>query len=213
MRFHLCLLFYQVYCTISSADNDVFIVSSIEGEQARLPCDIHSRKNDSVYLVLWYRKDSGTPIYSYDSRPGGGLQDRSLWSEPKAFGSRAYYHINSNPSMLAVSDLKGVDSGTYTCRVDYTQSPTVYHHVRLDVTVPPVTLMIIGDRGREITDNNPIGPFKEGDPFTVLCVATGGKSFKIIIKIYIGVMGRGLSSFNPPFCAISCQNNHLFCNN
>ena len=38
-------------------------VESIEGGEAHLPCDISSRHNDSVYLVLWYRKDSGTPIY------------------------------------------------------------------------------------------------------------------------------------------------------
>ena len=36
--------------------------------QADLPCDITSgaathSAGDSVYLVLWYRKDSGTPIY------------------------------------------------------------------------------------------------------------------------------------------------------
>ena len=25
------------------------------------------------------------------------------------------------------------DAGTYTCRVDFRQSPTVYHHVKLDI--------------------------------------------------------------------------------
>ena len=42
-------------------------VARVEGGQADLPCDISSGPSarDSVYLVLWYRKDSGTPIYRY----------------------------------------------------------------------------------------------------------------------------------------------------
>jgi hypothetical protein len=35
--------------------------------------------------------------------------------------------------------------------------------------------MIIGDRGRQIPNGDTVGPFKEDDPFTVLCVATGGE--------------------------------------
>jgi hypothetical protein len=38
-------------------------VTSMEGGSADLPCDIAAKENDSVYLVLWYRQDSGTPIY------------------------------------------------------------------------------------------------------------------------------------------------------
>ena len=42
-------------------------VARVEGGQADLPCDISSGPSarDSVYLVLWYRKDSGTPIYRF----------------------------------------------------------------------------------------------------------------------------------------------------
>ena len=36
--------------------------------------------------------------------------------------------------------------------------------------------MIIGDRGRQIPNGDTVGPFKEDDPFTVLCVATGGET-------------------------------------
>ena len=39
--------------------------------------------------------------------------------------------------------------------------------------------MIIGDRGRQVANGDTIGPFKEDDPFTVLCVATGGNSMEI----------------------------------
>ena len=42
---------------------NIQVVESIVDGEVFLPCDISSRQNDSVYLVLWYRKDSGTPIY------------------------------------------------------------------------------------------------------------------------------------------------------
>ena len=39
------------------------------GGEARLPCPLTpAQPGDSVYLVLWYKKDDKTPIYSYDSR-------------------------------------------------------------------------------------------------------------------------------------------------
>ena len=45
--------------------NPPYTVATVEGGQAELPCDIASGPGDrdNVYLVLWYRKDSGTPIY------------------------------------------------------------------------------------------------------------------------------------------------------
>ena len=41
-------------------------VVTVEGGRADLPCDIEAKsQDDSVYLVLWYRKNSGTPIYRF----------------------------------------------------------------------------------------------------------------------------------------------------
>ena len=61
-----------------------------------MPCDlVPSQPGDSVYLVLWYRKDGKTPIYSYDSRAG----TPDLWSEPSVFGDRArFLDYSSQPS-------------------------------------------------------------------------------------------------------------------
>ena len=45
-------------------DDEHRVVMTVEGGIAELPCDIRAPSvGDSVYLVLWYRKDSGTPIY------------------------------------------------------------------------------------------------------------------------------------------------------
>ena len=39
------------------------------GGIAELPCSLEDKEDgDSVYLVLWYRREDRTPIYSYDSR-------------------------------------------------------------------------------------------------------------------------------------------------
>ncbi|CAB4064681.1 unnamed protein product [Lepeophtheirus salmonis] len=115
-------------------------VTTVEGGRVDLPCDITTPAiGDSVYLVLWYRKDSGTPIYSYDSRQTTEkiIQDvperPDLWSEPSAFGDRAHFRVSSNPATLSVTDVHRLDAGTYTCRVDFRQSPTIYHHITLDI--------------------------------------------------------------------------------
>ena len=73
--------------------------------------------------------------FSYDSREMTDLQpDRpDLWSEPSAFGDRAHFRVSSRPAVLSVTGVQRFDAGTYTCRVDFRQSPTVYHHVKLDV--------------------------------------------------------------------------------
>ena len=50
----------------NSSTNGEATVVTVEGGRADLPCDIEAKsQDDSVYLVLWYRKNSGTPIYRF----------------------------------------------------------------------------------------------------------------------------------------------------
>ena len=42
--------------------------------------------------------------------------------------------------------------------------------------VPPSIPRIVDDRGKQVSSLKPVGPFKEGDPLTIHCVATGGKN-------------------------------------
>ena len=90
---------------------------------------------------------------SYDSRlrseseaaasaGGGGARPSSsslsssrpdLWSEPTAFGDRAHFRASASPAVLSVTGVQRFDAGTFMCRVDFRQSPTVYHTVELDV--------------------------------------------------------------------------------
>jgi len=60
------MMFYnELHLLYNKCYMDVIVVRSVEGGAVELPCDIASSNNDSVYLVLWYRKESGTPIYRY----------------------------------------------------------------------------------------------------------------------------------------------------
>lgn len=60
-------------------------------------------------------------------------ESADLWSEPTAFGDRAHFRVTQRPAVLSVDTVRRFDAGTYTCRVDFRQSPTIYHHVTLDV--------------------------------------------------------------------------------
>ena len=76
-----------------------------------------------------------------------------LWSEPSAFGDRAHFRVSTRPAVLSVTGVQRFDAGTYTCRVDFRQSPTVYHHVKLDVIgkqkESPFTLHLNGKKFSE----------------------------------------------------------------
>ena len=45
----------------------------------------------------------------------------------------------------------------------------------ISTSVPPSTPRILGDRGKQLSNSLPVGPFKEGDPLTIQCVAVGGE--------------------------------------
>lgn len=37
----------------------------VQGDPVYMPCDISTQEdNDAVVIVLWYREDLGTPIYT-----------------------------------------------------------------------------------------------------------------------------------------------------
>ncbi|KAL1122874.1 hypothetical protein AAG570_003200 [Ranatra chinensis] len=52
-------------------------VEAVAGDPVYLPCDISTKPDahgqpDAVLLVLWYREDLGTPIYSLNSTADDG---------------------------------------------------------------------------------------------------------------------------------------------
>ena len=72
-------------------------------------------------------------VYHSNSIVSKPVSAADLWSDKEAFGDRAHFRVSTRPAVLKVTGVQRFDAGTYTCRVDFRQAPTVYHHVTLDV--------------------------------------------------------------------------------
>ena len=72
-------------------------------------------------------------VYHPNTIPSKPPSPADLWSDKEAFGDRAHFRVSTFPAVLKVTGVQRFDAGTYTCRVDFRQAPTVYHHVTLDV--------------------------------------------------------------------------------
>ncbi|GJQ76655.1 hypothetical protein Trydic_g15514 [Trypoxylus dichotomus] len=108
-------------------------IEVVAGEAVYLPCDISTQTpNDQVALVLWYREDLGTPIYSVDGRDRDfNLAER--WSDENVFSNRAYFMPEKQPAELGVDHIRETDQGVYRCRVDFRIGQTRNSKVNLTV--------------------------------------------------------------------------------
>ncbi|XP_038221199.1 B-cell receptor CD22-like [Zerene cesonia] len=148
-------------------------VEAVVGRTASLPCDIEPDSHeDRVYMVLWFRHAGGKPLYSFDVR-GRSFNKALHWSDPLAFGKRAYFVTMSRPSCLTVDSVQLDDEGIYRCRVDFKNSPTRNFQIRLNVIVPPHQLLLYDEAGRDLA--GVVGPLEEGGNFTLLCELRGGR--------------------------------------
>ncbi|XP_063896922.1 neural cell adhesion molecule 1 [Helicoverpa armigera] len=148
-------------------------VEAVVGRTASLPCDIEPDSNeDRVYMVLWFRHSGGKPLYSFDVR-GRSFNKALHWSDPLAFGRRAYFVTMSRPSALTVDAVQLDDEGVYRCRVDFKNSPTRNFQIKLNVVVPPHQLLLYDEAGRDVA--GVVGPLEEGGNFTLLCELRGGR--------------------------------------
>ncbi|OAD58330.1 hypothetical protein WN48_11292 [Eufriesea mexicana] len=107
-------------------------IQGVAGQRATLPCNIQPREpNDAVSMVLWFKEDSGEPLYSYDAR-NRQFGKAKLWSASHFWGDRATFRA-SPPAQLTIRDLKESDQGVYRCRVDFRNSPT--RNLKVNFTV------------------------------------------------------------------------------
>lgn len=105
---------------------------AVSGGRMTLPCDITSTMDDDeVYLVLWYKDEIATPIYSLDARRGRLGQARHATSEELT--GRANFTSVDHPAVLQVDRVTLDDEGIYRCRVDFKKART--RHSALLVTV------------------------------------------------------------------------------
>ncbi|XP_071527602.1 neural cell adhesion molecule 1-like isoform X2 [Panulirus ornatus] len=144
-------------------------VGGVAGTAAHLPCvAAHSRPADPPILVVWYKDGARRPFYILDLREGEGreemvdpsLRDR-LRSDPS--GSR-----------LTLDPARGPDTGTYKCRVDFNDSPTLSAIVTLTIYVVPSRLVVL-DANSHPVHGGVLRSLMEGDTLTLYCIASGGR--------------------------------------
>ncbi|XP_022245915.1 butyrophilin subfamily 1 member A1-like [Limulus polyphemus] len=144
---------------------------SVVGDRVVLPCNITPpSSDDSVALVLWYKGNSGNPIYTVDAR-NEPVQEGKHFSTA-ILGSRAKFNISPKSSFLLIQQIKADDSGEYRCRVDFRRGRTQNRKLKVNVIVPPQELYVkTGDKQFQDTV---LGPINEGDSLNLTCEAIGG---------------------------------------
>nr|XP_012222068.1 PREDICTED: hemicentin-1-like isoform X2 [Linepithema humile] len=147
-------------------------IQGVAGQRAILPCNIQPREsNDAVSMVLWFKEDSGEPLYSYDAR-SRQFGKAKLWSAQNFWGHRASFRANP-PAQLTVQDLRESDEGVYRCRVDFRNSPTRNFKVNLTVIVPPAKPIIYDAKRRDMSKL--LEAYPEGADLFLVCEVHGGK--------------------------------------
>ncbi|CAG2107347.1 unnamed protein product [Medioppia subpectinata] len=147
-------------------------VIGVTGGKVALPCNITPPTyDDAVSLILWYKDESTTPIYSLDARKGNLDQARHA-SEDNLI-SRSYMNTIQRPAHLMLELLSTEDAGEYRCRVDFRKARTRNSVIFLEIIVPPEKPVIMDGNG----EPQPalIGPYNEGDRLVLVCVVEGGK--------------------------------------
>lgn len=95
---------------------------------------------DAVSLVLWYRGDTGIPIYRVDARNMPLSKSKHLPSEPLA--KRIYFDVGVRPPALRIDPVTEADAGEYRCRVDYRKTRTQNYMLVLNITCKQELLSI-----------------------------------------------------------------------
>ncbi|XP_058813514.1 neural cell adhesion molecule 1 isoform X2 [Topomyia yanbarensis] len=171
----VCFLLLAAIVHLATSVKDVPLVTmeAVVGETIYLPCNISTHEpGDNVVLVLWYREDKGSPIYSADTR-GRDVTSAKRWSDDAVFGNRAYFLFEKQPGELAVQNARDTDGGVYRCRVDFIVAQTRNSIVNLTIIVPPERVVIRDQVGAERT--TVAGPYSEGDIIKLRCDVYGGR--------------------------------------
>lgn len=149
------------------------VVALVRGV-AELPCDVTTPDpDDPVRLVLWYRFDSATPIYSVDTRDSDfGVAEQ--WSGGEILGQRATFRADRHPAALILTNVKAKDEALYRCRVDFRLAQTRNAHVNLTVIVPPRRPIIVAKEG-QLTASSTLAPMTVGQALSLSCESSGGK--------------------------------------
>ncbi|EDV93890.1 hemicentin-2 [Drosophila grimshawi] len=169
VRFLLLVIFVRAIAGLKDAF--VHTVDSLIGENVYLPCNVTTNDGDEAVLILWYRDDKGTPIYSVDMRAGTSKAPKR-WSDDVVFGERAFFGFENEPGKLSIEKVHANDSGVYRCRVDFLKAQTYNTRIMLNVITPPKQVVIRD--GANVERSTVVGPYSEGDVVALKCQVLGG---------------------------------------
>uniref|UniRef100_T1KVX8 Ig-like domain-containing protein n=1 Tax=Tetranychus urticae TaxID=32264 RepID=T1KVX8_TETUR len=149
-------------------------VEAIAGKSVSLPCNISITHGNSreVAIILWYKDDTGIPVYTVDIRNKSSLSS-SIHLPSSSYKSRSYFEMSKSPPTLRLDKIESKDSGEYRCRVDYEKYPTQNFLVNLTVIVPPDSISILNTDTMEKLQGL-VGPFNESTDLNLSCESYGG---------------------------------------
>ncbi|XP_055950555.1 nephrin-like isoform X2 [Argiope bruennichi] len=147
-------------------------LTAVVGSEISIPCNVTPAiPDDQVTLILWYRGESGNPIYSVDTRQVHGVAPKK--NANKQLQDRATFNITRTQANLNIKPAKENDGGEYRCRVDFRRSRTMNSVMKVIIVVPPKNLTIKDNKNNTLS--GVIGPFEEKATVNLICEASGGR--------------------------------------
>lgn len=103
------------------------------GGEVLLPCNVTPpTHDDSVALVLWYRDDTGNPIYTVDARTIH-VDKAKHFSAADILGARGVFNVTYPMAYMRIKPVRDNDAGEYRCRVDFRRARTINRILKLNV--------------------------------------------------------------------------------
>ena len=108
--------------------------NALVGSSVSLPCNITPpTSDDGVSLILWYRDDQSSPIYTVDARIVMNVAAGKHHLDTTALSNRASFNLTFPVSYLHFAKLIERDTAEYRCRVDFRRGRTINRVMQLNV--------------------------------------------------------------------------------